>query len=67
MPLKRIFLYSLLRMKRNINAIFIQYPKGNKMRMTTDEKYMRAALKQAEKAYNLGETPIGCVIVHEDT
>ena len=22
------------------------------MRMTTDEKYMRAALKQAEKAYN---------------
>ena len=29
------------------------------MRMTTDEKYMRAALKQAEKAYNLGETPIG--------
>ena len=34
------------------------------MRMTTDEKYMRAALKQAEKAYNLGETPIGCVIVH---
>lgn len=26
------------------------------MRMTTDEKYMRAALKQAEKAYNLGET-----------
>lgn len=36
------------------------------MRMTTDEKYMRTALKQAEKAYNLGETPIGCVIVHED-
>ena len=34
--------------------------------MTTDEKYMRAALKQAEKAYNLGENPIGCVIVHED-
>ena len=36
------------------------------MRMTTDEKYMRAALKQAENAYNLGEPPIGCVIVHED-
>lgn len=34
--------------------------------MTTDEKYMRAALKQAQKAYDLGETPIGCVIVHED-
>lgn len=34
--------------------------------MTTDEKYMRAALKQAQKAYDLKETPIGCVIVHED-
>ena len=40
--------------------------KETKLRMTTDEKYMRTALKQAEKAYNLGETPIGCVIVHED-
>jgi len=29
------------------------------------EKYMREALKQAKKAYNLGEVPIGCVIVHE--
>ncbi|MBR1477594.1 MAG: tRNA adenosine(34) deaminase TadA [Lachnospiraceae bacterium] len=32
---------------------------------TTDEKYMREALKQAKKAYNLGEVPIGCVIVHD--
>ena len=29
------------------------------------EKYMKAALKQAQKAYALGEVPIGCVIVHE--
>lgn len=29
------------------------------------EKYMREALKQAKKAYTLGEVPIGCVIVHE--
>lgn len=29
------------------------------------EKYMRAAIKQAQKAYDLGEVPIGCVIVHE--
>ena len=29
------------------------------------EKYMREALKQAHKAYLLGEVPIGCVIVHE--
>lgn len=29
------------------------------------KKYMREALKQAKKAYSLGEVPIGCVIVHE--
>lgn len=26
---------------------------------------MKEALRQARKAYDLGETPIGCVIVHE--
>ena len=30
-----------------------------------DEKYMKAAMKQAQKAYQLGEVPIGCVIVYE--
>lgn len=34
--------------------------------MTTDEKYMKEALRQAKKAYALGEVPIGCVIVYED-
>ena len=34
--------------------------------MNTDEKFMRAAIKQAQKAYALGEVPIGCVIVYED-
>jgi len=34
--------------------------------MTTDEKYMRTAIKQAEKAGAIGEVPIGCVIVYED-
>ena len=29
------------------------------------EIYMKAAIKQAKKAYDLGEVPIGCVIVHE--
>lgn len=33
--------------------------------MTQDEKYMKVALGQAEKAYKLGEVPIGCVIVKE--
>ena len=34
--------------------------------MDLREKYMRAALKQAEKARLLGEVPIGCVIVCGD-
>jgi len=33
--------------------------------VTEDEKYMKEAMKQARKAYKLGEVPIGCVIVHE--
>ncbi len=33
--------------------------------MTQDEKYMKEALKQAKKAYELGEVPIGCVIVYQ--
>ena len=31
-----------------------------------DEKYMRAALRQAEKAAAIGEVPIGCVIVCDE-
>ena len=34
--------------------------------MTQDEKYMKAAIREAKKAYALGEVPIGCVIVYED-
>ena len=34
--------------------------------MTTDEKYMRAAIREAKKAGAIGEVPIGCVIVYED-
>lgn len=31
-----------------------------------DEKYMKEAIKQAKKAYALGEVPIGCVIVYQN-
>ena len=34
--------------------------------MEQHTKYMKEALKQAKKAYALGEVPIGCVIVYED-
>ena len=33
--------------------------------VSVHEKFMREAIKQAKKAYALGEVPIGCVIVHE--
>ena len=33
--------------------------------LTDDEKYMKEALKEAKKAYRIGEVPIGCVIVYE--
>ena len=34
--------------------------------LTTDEKYMKEAMKQAKKALKAGDVPIGCVIVYED-
>lgn len=34
--------------------------------MTSDEKYMREAIKQAKKAAAIGDVPIGCVIVYDD-
>ena len=34
--------------------------------MNKDEKYMKAALRLAKKAYAMDETPIGCVIVRDD-
>lgn len=34
--------------------------------MNQDEKYMREAIKQAKKAYEMNEVPIGCVIICED-
>ena len=33
--------------------------------VSMQEKYMKEALKQAKKAYALGEVPIGCVIVYQ--
>ena len=33
--------------------------------MNVDEKYMRLALLEAEKAFSAGEVPVGCVIVSD--
>ncbi len=40
---------------------------SNEVEAATDERYMREALRQAEKAYDLGEVPIGCVVVENST
>jgi tRNA(adenine34) deaminase len=34
--------------------------------MTKDERYMAEALKEAQKAFDRDEVPVGCVIVHKD-
>lgn len=34
--------------------------------METKEKYMKQAIKQAQKAYKINEVPIGCVVVYQD-
>ena len=34
--------------------------------MNQDERYMKEAIKQAKKAYKIGEVPNGCVIVYKD-
>ena len=34
--------------------------------MTQEEKYMKAAIREAKKAYALEEVPIGCVIVQNE-
>ncbi len=38
----------------------------NRTSPENDEKWMREALRQAEKAYDSGEVPIGCVIVQNE-
>ena len=35
-------------------------------KLTREEKYMKAAIREAKKAYALEEVPIGCVIVQND-
>ena len=35
-------------------------------KLTEEERCMREAVRQAKKAWKLGEVPIGCVIVYQD-
>lgn len=36
-----------------------------KKELSEDERYMKEAVKEAKKAYRIGEVPIGCVIVYK--
>ena len=36
------------------------------MKICDDENFMREAIRLAKKAFRKEETPIGCVIVHDD-
>ena len=40
--------------------------KSTNVERKQQEKYMREALRQAKKAAEIGEVPIGCVIVYQD-
>ncbi len=57
-----IIYYSIIHSKRLINGSKRQVVNVDNV---IHQKYMREALKQAKKAYGLGEVPIGCVIVFE--
>ncbi len=39
------------------------YKNAGAQKLTPDERFMKLAIREARKAYRLGETPIGCVIV----
>ena len=39
--------------------------KGQRKMTDTDAKYMKEAIRQAKKAYAIGEVPIGCLIVRD--
>ena len=53
----------------NSVSLYTEYQEqeNRKMKMTQDEKYMKAAIREAKKAYALDEVPIGCVIVQDGT
>lgn len=60
-----MIIFCVIKNNNDNNEDSLSQMKDDKM-ITVDEVYMKAALKQAQKAYNIGEVPIGCVIVHQD-
>ena len=56
----------LSREEREEKKLQKQAEKEEKKNLKIHEKYMELALKEAKKAYNINEVPIGCVIVRGD-
>ncbi len=52
---------------KSIQAPYLEASETNDLmpRTSDDERYMRMALREAEKAFDEGEIPIGCVIVKD--
>lgn len=50
--------------KKRLEALEAQ--REAEIRQKEDERFMKEALRQAEKAGATGDVPIGCVIVHKD-
>ena len=51
---------------QNAKNIIKYFYKTSKKRVKMQEKYMKEALKEAKKAYEKKEVPVGCVIVKDD-
>lgn len=51
---------------QNAKNIIKYFYKISKKRVKMQEKYMKEALKEAKKAYEKKEVPVGCVIVKDD-
>lgn len=47
-------------------SILTQHFTSPKLKTAHDEQWMRQALQQAERAADLGEVPVGAVLVHQD-
>lgn len=49
-----------------MSAIRLNLWKGNKTNDMIDEQYMQMAIKEAKKAFDTGEVPVGAIIVMND-
>ena len=52
--------------ERQEKRVAKQAEKEEKKTLKVYEKYMEQAIKEAKKAYDINEVPIGCVIVKDD-